>query len=165
MFPMLEMLTGEKPQICSRISSEEYADLLGNIQGMCNFNYGEILTDVTAAEFALMYHAAIKNKTDNKMLTVAQAAAILHVTVPAISRTLKNLENKEYLSRITNQNDRRSVYISITAKGMEVLVNNLRCFEDTMKRILSNFSDEELHTMIRLQTKFVKAARNVSLQA
>lgn len=162
---MLEMLTGEKPQICSRISGEEYTALLGNMQGMCNFNFAEILTDITAAEFALMYHAAIKNKTDNEMLTVAQAASILQVTVPAISRTLKNLEKKEYLSRITNQNDRRSVYISITAKGVEVLINNLHRFEGLMTRILSSFSDEELHTMIKLQTKFVNAANNLSLQA
>lgn len=165
MFPMLEMLTGEMPRICGRLSEAEYSDLLNNMQGMCNFDMAVMLDGITPAEFALMYHTALKRKQDGCMLTVAQVASLLHVTVPAISRTLKNLEKKSYVTRTVNEKDRRSIHIILSDNGERVLLDNLRRFESNVERILKCFTDEELHSMIKLQTKFVKTAYDVMSQA
>lgn len=157
MFPMLEMLTGERPRISDRMTESEYAAFLDNMQNMCSFDISRMIEQITPAEFTLMYIIALPNKSGCPM-TVAKAAEQLHVSVPAVSRTLKNLENKGYVTRSVNQHDRRSVNIILSDDGTELLISNLRRFEDTMERILSHFTDDELHTMMQLQSKFIQAA-------
>ena len=156
MLPMLEMLTGERPRISDRLTENEYALFLNNMQNMCSFDISGIIRGITPAEFALMYITALQNKEGS--MTVAQAADRLHVSVPAVSRTLKNLEGKGYITRAVNEHDRRSVNISLSTSGTELLISNLRRFENTMERILSHFTDNELRTMMQLQSKFIQAA-------
>ena len=165
MLPTLELLTGEKPQICERLTEIEYATLIDNMQNFCSFDVAKILTDITPAELGLMYCSALHNKRTKEMLTVAEAAAQLHVSVPAVSRTLKNLDKKGFVTRAINENDRRSVYISLSERGMDVLLNNIRRYENTIGRILMHFTDEELRMMIQLQSKFIKAASDVVSEA
>ena len=159
MFLMLTMLTGEKPAICSRLSEQEYADFLHNMQMLCSFDQSRLISNITCAELSLLYHTAIHNKdTSHPQMTVAEAATALRVSVPAVSRTLKNLEKKGYIERVVNENDRRSVHICVTENGMSVLTENLVKSDNIMDQILSRFTDEELRSMIQLHTKFISAA-------
>ncbi|MGN0688524.1 MAG: MarR family winged helix-turn-helix transcriptional regulator [Oscillospiraceae bacterium] len=165
MFPMIEKVTGEKPVRCDSLSESEYEEFLHNMQSLCEFDVSRIICGITPAELALMYSCAVKEKDSKEPLTVANAAASLKVSVPAISRSLNNLEKKGYIKRTVNKNDRRSVYISLSDSGKTTLIENLHRFEQTMMRILSHFTEEELRTMIRLQSKFVKAAFDVTSEA
>ncbi len=158
MFPMLALLTDEKPLVYNRLSEDEYTGFLMNLRKICSLDLSELVIDMTPGELALVYHAAIHRKqTNGQNMTVAEAAEVLRVSVPAISRTLKNLERKGYVSRVTDESDRRSVRISITDTGNDVLIKNLRRSTQVMDDILARFTDEELHSMIALHSKFVKA--------
>ncbi len=158
MLPILAMLTDEKPEVCCRLTESEYADFLGNMQLMCNLNLNSFITDITPAELMLMYSAAFYAKQQGgQLITVAQAAVKLRISVPAVSRTLKNLEKRGLVQRIVNEQDRRSVKISLPESGMELLLCNLRRLESSMSHILSCFTDDELREMIRLQSKFINA--------
>lgn len=41
----------------------------------------------------------------------------MHVSKPAVSRMVKELEKKEYVVRITSQSDKRMVFVTTTSKG------------------------------------------------
>lgn len=162
LFPILALLSEEIPLSCQRLSEEEYSRFLLDLQKLCNLDLGALIIGMTPGELALVYNAALCSKlSGGDMLTVAEMAESLHVSVPAISRTLKNLENKGFVERIADECDRRSIRISVTESGRELLMLNLRRSADVMDKALSTFSDEELRSMARLQNKFVTAISDI----
>lgn len=45
----------------------------------------------------------------------------MHVSKPAVSRMVKELEKKEYVVRVTSQSDKRMVFVATTSKGKAVV--------------------------------------------
>ncbi len=141
-----------------RLSAEDYARFLKSIQRMSSLNLLPFTEDVTVAEFSLIYTAeAAAGKNGGKPVSVAEAAAMLSVSVPAVSRTLKSLESKRLVERHSDDRDRRSVKLVVTEKGSEVLKRNVCCLSALLERVLSHFSDEELVTMVDLHCKLTEA--------
>ncbi len=162
MYPMFELLAKEKPQLYDRLSQEQYMPFFKNMQEICSTGFCDKAADLTPSEMSLcycVYTSMMKN--DGLKPTVAEIASMLNVSVPAISRTLKNLEAKEYVQRTANPFDRRIVHISLTEKGENVLLKNFRDITDAMDKVLAKFTDEELETMLRLYTRFTSAVSQV----
>ena len=162
MYPIFELLAKEKPQLFERLSQEQYVPFFRNMQDVCGAGFCGKASELTPGEMSLCYcvHAfAIKN--NGSMPTVAEIASKLNVSVPAISRTLKNLEAKEYIHRTPDPSDRRIVHISLTEKGGTVMTENSRVIADVMDKVLAQFTDEELETMLRLHTRFTSAVSQV----
>lgn len=158
MYPMFELLAAEKPQLYERLSQKQYVPFFRNMHDICGSGIFDKTTDITPSEMALCYNIYMHtHQAKETAPTVAETASAMNVSVPAISRTLKNLEAKEYLQRTVNSSDRRIVHISLTEKGEQVLLKNLRIISEIMDRVLTQFSDEELHTMLALHTKFTSA--------
>lgn len=162
MYPMFELLAKEKPQLYDRLSQEQYVPFFKNMQEICGAGFCDKAAELTPSEMSLCYcvHAFVM-KSDGLKPTVAEIAARLNVSVPAISRTLKNLEAKEYVQRTANRSDRRIVHISLTEKGEQVLMKNFRAITNVMDKVLAQFTDEELETMLRLHTRFTSAVSQV----
>lgn len=158
MYPVFELLAEEKPLLYERLSQEQYMPFFKSMKDMCDAGFCEKATDLTPGEMSLCYcvHTFVaKNKGATP--TVAEIASLLNVSVPAISRALKNLEPKQYIQRTADPSDRRIVHISLTEKGEREITENSRAIADVMDKVLSQFTDEELKTMLRLHTKFTSA--------
>ena len=77
---------------------------------------GDLVPDITKLEGMTM--AAIKHCSGEKEeLTVSELTAKLKAKGPAVSRTLKTLEDKGYIERDVNKADRRNTYVKLTASG------------------------------------------------
>lgn len=158
MYPMFELLAKEKPELHKRLSQEQFVPFFKNMQSICGTGYFDKPSEMTPSEMSLCYcvHMHMQNH-NGAMPTVAETAAALNVSVPAISRTLKNLEAKKYIRRVANQSDRRIVHISLTEHGLQLLMENFRSISEIMDEVLAKFSDEELQTMLELHMKFTTA--------
>ncbi len=154
MYDLINVLECYAPDILKKISGEEMERFLYNIQSSGNNCIHSVVTRLTGAELAFIYTAACYPKYNNgELITVVQAAAQLGVSAPAISRTLRNLESKGYITREINPDDRRSVRISVTESGTAAMTE---CIIDSVlivKEALADFTDQELRTMIRLHNK------------
>ena len=154
MYDLINVLEKYSPEILKKISSEEMERFLYNIQTGGNCCPASVITKLTGAELALMHTAACYPQFNaGGYITVAQTATQLGISAPAVSRTLKNLENEGYIIRKTNPEDRRSVYVCVTENGLAAMTE---CIIESVKIVneaLSDFSDEELRTMIRLHNK------------
>ena len=78
------------------------------------------------------------------------------VSVPAISRTLRSLQQKGFITREVDENDRRSVRVTVTQDGQRLLDKNLDFMTGAMNRIMSAFTEEEIRTIAELYGKFAK---------
>lgn len=140
-----------------RLSGENYERFLKSIQTMGGINPAQFLQGLTAAEFSLLYTAdEYTLKNSGSSISVAEAANNLMVSVPAVSRTLKSLQQKQYIERRTDEKDKRSIRIVVTEKGRSVLKENVCGYFGIIDRILNRFTDEELTMMVELHCKFAR---------
>jgi DNA-binding MarR family transcriptional regulator len=68
------------------------------------------------------------------------------------SRIVDKLYTKKLLERNECPNDRRSVNVIITTKGLELL-KSLDYIDDLSKQMLKSLSNEEVHTLNELLDK------------
>lgn len=94
---------------------------------------GDLVPDITKLEGITM--AAIKHCSGEKgkeELTVSELTAKLKAKGPAVSRTLKTLEDKGYIERDVNKADRRNTYVKLTASGEQK--------QEECEQIMSSFA-------------------------
>lgn len=151
---ILEALKKRAEDGCGRLDEECVEMLMRSTQTICSMPMGGANTDATPAEITLIHCAAEYEKRNGRGIAVAEAAKLLEVSVPAVSRTLRTIESKGYVERRADDHDRRSVRICVTESGTELLYRVIRMSVEALDEILSGFTDEEIRTMISLQSKF-----------
>ena len=93
-----------------------YEELFRAMNQFRKLHMGDLVPDITKLEGMTM--AAIKHCSGEKEeLTVSELTAKLKAKGPAVSRTLKTLEDKGYIERDVNKADRRNTYVKLTASG------------------------------------------------
>ena len=137
-----------------RLSPEASAKLASSMHGLISCDKSPLFVGITIAEFSLMLCMERYRLEENSDITVAEAALRLNVSVPAISRTLKNMQARGIIERRTDISDRRSVRIALTEQGRELFFTNKRICIDMFDRVLSHFTDDELRMYAKLQCKF-----------
>ncbi|MBU9727489.1 MarR family winged helix-turn-helix transcriptional regulator [Diplocloster modestus] len=88
-------------------------------------------------------------------ITVSDIAKQLGVTRPAISRTLRKLEMKGCIQRLTDRQDRRITYVLITEDGRTALNENIEIITSFMNRVFSHFEPNEIDEYFNLSKKLV----------
>lgn len=151
---MMENETKECRISFDRLSSEESARLASSMHSLISCDKSLLLNGMTIAELSLMLCMERYKLEGNSDITVAEAASRLNVSVPAISRLLKNLQARGLIDRRTDPTDRRSVRIAATQQGRELFSRNKRNCIEIFDRVLKHFTDEELKKYAELQSKF-----------
>ena len=77
----------------------------------------------------------------------------LEVSKPAVSRTLRNLENKGYIYRRVDEHDRRNTFVTLTEEGIKEMEHSMREICLYMDRALSHLTQEEIETFFYLSHK------------
>jgi DNA-binding MarR family transcriptional regulator len=72
------------------------------------------------------------------------------VTKPAISQSLNLLEDKGYIKRNIAAGDRRSIALTITDKGHNVLNEHIDRMNIFLDRLIEKFGPENMKTMVSL---------------
>lgn len=158
MFCFFDTLQGENGTGINRLSAEDYARFLKSVQRMNSLNLSGVFQEVTPSEMSLIYAAEeYAQKNGGALISVAEAASKLQVSVPAVSRTLNSLEGKQLIERRCDERDRRSVKLFVTEKGRRVHDENARLFVTLINKVLAHFSDEELGAMVDLHCKLTQA--------
>jgi len=94
--------------------------------------------DVTPSQYALL--SLLWNGDELSPTTIA---SLLDLDNSSITGLLNRMESKEVIKRIYSDEDRRSVTIKITDKGMALKEGITRTIEDCNHRVLEGVSPEE----------------------
>ena len=94
--------------------SQKFAAIIAR---MHKLKFGNMLTGVSEIEFKTM--SAISRISKSGDVKVSDIARYLELSAPAVSRTMKALEEKEYIERQTDKQDRRNTFVKLTTKGEE----------------------------------------------
>lgn len=87
---------------------------------------------------------------------ISDISDTLKLPRPGVTRTVKEMESKGYLSKYVSDEDGRIVYIKITEKGEELSDKYDKNYYNRLSKYLDNISDEEADCMIETINKFYK---------
>lgn len=93
---------------------------------------------------------------DKSVCTVTEVARNLYVTPSAITAIADRLIRRKMIKRRRDCQDRRTVEISITDKGKDIIVRIRQQVEDFYIPILRSLGKEDTKELIRLQKKMVQ---------
>ncbi len=93
--------------------------IISSIIRMKKAHLGMLVNGISYMEFLTLEILArfIEEYPDKTGMGVSELAEKIHISMPQMSRLLKNMEEKQYILRIVNATDRRNTYVSITDIG------------------------------------------------
>jgi DNA-binding MarR family transcriptional regulator len=80
-------------------------------------------------------------------MTITEVAYGTTRNVNSVSTIANRMEKLGLINRVTYKNDKRTVYLVLTRKGMDKIVKADQVISKLIDGIFSSFSDEELRTM------------------
>lgn len=134
--------------------SQKFAAIIARLHKL---KLSNILTGISEIEFKTM--SAISRISKSGDVKVSDIARYLELSAPAVSRTMKSLEEKEYIERHTDKQDRRNTFVKLTAKGEEQLKAWMKVFEEFSEAIFARLGDEKSNQLLEDLEAFVKASK------
>ena len=134
--------------------SQKFAAIIARLHKL---KFGNMLTGVSEIEFKTM--SAISRISKSGDVKVSDIARYLELSAPAVSRTMKSLEEKEYIERHTDKQDRRNTFVMLTTKGEEQQKTWMKSFEEFSEAIFARLGDEKSNKLLEDLEAFVKASK------
>ena len=134
--------------------SQKFAAIIARMHKLM---FGNMLTGVSEIEFKTM--SAISRISKSGDVKVSDIARYLELSAPAVSRTMKALEEKEYIERQTDKQDRRNTFVKLTKKGEEQQKAWMKSFEEFSEAIFARLGDEKSNQLLEDLEAFVKASK------
>lgn len=110
--------------------------------------------DLSTSEFCMMIAIAQcirKNSEEGKDIpgvTISEMIEELGTTFPAGSKLLRSIEQKGYVFRIANEQDRRVTYLNLTEKGNNVFKMQTQEKGEMMKRVFCKMGEDNMKELI-----------------
>lgn len=80
-----------------------------------------------------------------------------------VGRLVEKLQQKGFVERVENFNDRRVIFVNLTETGVEVFANIQAVHSDTMLGYFDNITEEESVELVRILEKMrAKSATKIS---
>ncbi|REG82207.1 MarR family winged helix-turn-helix transcriptional regulator [Marinomonas pollencensis] len=112
---------------------------------------------LTAAQYRVVMILAYNGRT-----TLANLSAEMDYDRGAMSRLLSRLEGKGLLDKSPSATDKRSMYLSLSAKGNALLPNIRPKVNDVFEKALGGFSYQERDQLSTLLLRFLNNLKEIS---
>jgi DNA-binding MarR family transcriptional regulator len=112
---------------------------------------------LTGAQFAVL-----KNVADGTAATAADLCRTMHYDTGSMTRMLDRLEEKSVLRRERCTEDRRVVFLRITATGNELLPQLRTAAINVLSRHLAGFSPAEVDTLKQFLVRMIENGQPVT---
>lgn len=96
----------------------------------------------------------MKDNEEKKGMYVSELASKLRVSSPAVSRMVGVLENRGYIERDVDKEDRRNTFVYLTDKGISAKEENEKRMHSLMKRVMTRMGEEDMKEFIKLFNQF-----------
>lgn len=105
------------------------------------------------SEFKIMSVLNQGMKENSDGMKVSEISERLHVTPPTVTQLINSLEKEELVERTIDPNDRRSVNVRLTGKGIEVTRQAREAFKETFLGLIDYLGEEDSDKLAELLSK------------
>ena len=123
-----------------------YEELFRAMNQFRKLKFAEMFPMINRTDFFVM--CTIMDKGENGKITISELASRAKMLPSAISRTLKGLEERGYVERNINKNDRRNTYVELTAEGERLTEEARQIMADFGKSVMSQVDEADMKLLI-----------------
>ena len=123
-----------------------YEELFRSMNQFRKLKFSEMFPEVCKTDYFVL--CTIMDKGENGQITISELAARAKMLPPAISRTLKGLEERGYVERNVNKNDRRNTYVELTEAGRQLTEEARQTMSDFGKSVMSQVDEVDMKRLI-----------------
>lgn len=109
-------------------------------------------------DYMVLYAISCLQKEHPDSCTVSMIAKKMQIPQPAVSRTLRSLENGGYLQREVCRSDRRNTYVLLTDAGKKAVQDAGQVLMEFHNGIKKRFTQEESDQLMSLLQRLYEAA-------
>ncbi len=109
-------------------------------------NVSAMIPGLSSSEFSVI--GVIMRMGENGRITSSELAAKTRMLPPAVSRTLRGLEEKGYVERTVDKKDRRNTYVSLTEKGWKKGEEVRDRMHDFGCSVMSQLKEEDVDQLV-----------------
>ncbi len=133
------------------LTLDQKVTIINTFHSLTLLNFSPVLDSVSQSEFFVMI-AVEKMSEYNKKNTgrVSSIAESLHVSSPAISRTITSLENKGYAERCVDIQNRRNTGVKLTEEGRKVYLQECENVCRVFNEVTESMGEEKITQLITL---------------
>lgn len=114
----------------------------------------DILVDISPSDyFFLMRLSEFLEDENQDYIYVSKFAEISNVSVPAISKNIRKLEEARYLKRQTDVFCRRNTKVKITPKGYQVLEKNNKIIAEIVDEIIKQIGIDKIREALDVKAQ------------
>lgn len=155
----MSMVKPETERIWAEIRDENNlrSSIINTIIQMKNVNSKMTFGGVTHREIVTLEILAryMDESSGNTGMSVSDLTSCLEISMPQVSRMLKVLEEKGYIHRIVNDEDRRSTYVIITDIGRLKRKCAMDEFDEYMKNVIDRMGENKIREMIGILNELI----------
>jgi DNA-binding MarR family transcriptional regulator len=127
----------------------DHGEFFRVVHSFRKLNISTMLPDLTHAELGtLSMIAKCKEDGNAEGVKVSELVTRMDVAAPAVSRTLKKLEEKKYIIRTVDKNDRRNTYVELTPEGTDIMLESKEIMHDFADAVLGEMGEENMNRLI-----------------
>ena len=105
---------------------------------------GRIFDFMERSDYLLLYNnQKCSEISDNDKVYMSELAEQMHLSIIETSRSVKNLEDKGYVTWQTDENKERT-FVRLTGKAKDAMARQNERMKKAYQRILSEVSDDEM---------------------
>ena len=123
-----------------------YEELFRSMNQFRKLKFAEMFPMISRTDFFVM--CTIMDKGENGQITISELASRAKMLPSAISRTLKGLEERGYVERNVNKNDRRNTYVELTDAGKMVIEEARKTMAEFGKSVMAQVDEEDMKRLI-----------------
>jgi DNA-binding MarR family transcriptional regulator len=139
----------------------DHGEFFRVVHSFRKLNISTMLPDLTHAELGtLSMIAKCKEDGNAEGVKVSELVTRMDVAAPAVSRTLKKLEEKKYIIRTVDKNDRRNTYVELTPEGTDIMLESKEIMHDFADAVLGEMGEENMNRLIT----YLKDLQNLAMR-
>ncbi|NLJ79982.1 MAG: winged helix-turn-helix transcriptional regulator [Firmicutes bacterium] len=139
-------------------------DLIEILEGLRRYQcwYGNQSLPIRHNEMMLLLFLNHNLRPDHLGIQPSKLGKILRLTRPTITSLVNSLEEQGYVARVNDDEDRRAVFVCLTAKGQKLVDENRKEFFRNISEIMEFLGEKDAQELIRLMGRirvFLKKKR------
>ena len=107
------------------------------------------------SEIVIMYKASTGCGLEGGGFSASEIQRVIHITKPAVSQSLNNLEKKGFIVRSIDRTDRRKIIVTLTPEGEAELQDAMQCQNAAMEKVYTQFGEENIRQLVLLVNRLM----------
>lgn len=111
---------------------------------------------LTRSEYELLVMLVMNLDENKTALSVSELADLLIITPAGVTHLINPLEDRGYIKRLQDRNDRRIVLIGLTEKGTEVAEALIAEVQEQLIGLVNHLGEEDSKTLVHLVSRAIE---------